>query len=670
MQRIEAGPGLDGVDVLVVDEAAMTDDRQIAAVLAEAARTGTKVVAIGDPQQLRAIGPGGGFAEVHRIVGGHVLAENRRQRDAGERAALEVWRTGARQEALEMLAAAERVHAVDTAEDARTAVLAAWDVARGRWADPHDQLAELVVLAARNDDVTALNHGAQAIRRAAGELGNQHTYALPGGNRITLAVGDIIRVRANDYRSRRGHGPDLLNGYRAVVDGLDAQHRVRITWRTPAGGRESAWVTADQVAGGALSLGYAMTIAASQGLTATTALTYGHGADAYALYPGITRAREANHLWLPIAALEDEETQARLGQARSQTERLQRAVAAYAKLLQQDRPDTMVSDHLRPAPEPAATVPGQRSGSVLQEPAAPPVQPWPERQYGHLRGNLETAAAKAEQQAAAQRATAADAGRKAAALAAVLDTDHQPARVTVTAQAARLDAAARHLARADQLDQHHEQIDAQVRTMYETNRTEQGIEWRVRERAALKRSALIGTRRGMQRDADALRRRITDRTAQIETLRRQSTGLRDEARTLRDQAKELIARGRQYADHRPLPVQLAERRAELPMLAARLDDYDRREHQHLSQKATGALTRAAELTERAARLRAEAGLRRTLTPEQADAEATGRARAAQQATHARQAAAKRAAQQQRARAIQDHRYQPPAPDRHGPSRGR
>lgn len=129
------------------------------------------------------------------------------------------------------------------------------------------------------------------------KLGDQHTYALPRGDRLTLAVGDVVRVRVNDYRSRKGRGPDLLNGYRADL-------RAR--------------------------------------------------ADAFALYPGITRAREANHLWLPVAALEDEETRIRLGAARSDAERLERAVAAYARLLRQDRPEGMVSDQLREPPAPAA----------------------------------------------------------------------------------------------------------------------------------------------------------------------------------------------------------------------------------------------------------------------------------------------------------------------------
>jgi conjugative relaxase-like TrwC/TraI family protein len=368
--EIENGNGLRGVDVLVVDEATMVDDRAAAVLMTEAARTGTKVVGIGDHLQLQAIGPGGWFREVHRLVHGLTLTENRRQEDAAERAALEVWRTGDHELALRMLAEGGRVHPAETAEEARSQILMAWDELRlQEWADPHDLIANMVVLAARNSDVDALNLGAQAIRREAGELGDEHTYALPGGDTLTLAVGDIVRVRENDYRSRRGAGPDMLNGYRAVITAMDDAHRVEITWRVkdakaPGGYRnESGWVTPQKVTGGALSLGYAMTIAASQGLTCNTSLMYGHGANAFATYPGITRARRQNHLWLPLAVLEDEQTRARLGESRTEKERLERAIDAFARFLGQSRPDGMVSDLLQEPPAPAP-LPRQRDLSA------------------------------------------------------------------------------------------------------------------------------------------------------------------------------------------------------------------------------------------------------------------------------------------------------------------
>ncbi|MFD9496872.1 MobF family relaxase [Streptomyces sp. NPDC060005] len=366
LTEMERGGGLHGVDVLVVDEATMVDDRAAAVLMAEAARTGTKIVAIGDHLQLQAVGPGGWFREIHRIVHGVTLTENRRQEDAAERAALEVWRTGDHEQALQMLAADGRVHAAETADDARSQILMAWDELRTQeWSDPHDLIAGVVVLAARNSDVDALNLGAQQIRRVAGELGEEQTYALAGGDSLTLAVGDVVRVRENDYRSRRGEGPDMLNGYRAVVTGIRPNRAVEITWTVkddaaPDGVLyESNWVSADKVASGALSLGYAMTIAASQGLTTNTSLMYGHGANAFATYPGITRARLQNHLWLPLAVLEDEQTRIRLGQARSERERLERSIEAFAKFLRQSRPDSMVSDLLHEPPAPAV-LPAQR----------------------------------------------------------------------------------------------------------------------------------------------------------------------------------------------------------------------------------------------------------------------------------------------------------------------
>lgn len=361
LKRIESGEGL-GIDVLVLDEAVMTDDRSAAKLLTEAARTGTQVLAIGDPKQLQAVGIGGWFQEVHRIVGGLTLDENRRQTDSSERAALEVWRTGDHRKALELLAAAERVHPAATADEARSQMLMAWDKLRAEWPDELDLLENLTVLAARNDDVDLLNAGAQEIRRTNGELGEtMHTYALPGGHTLTLSENDVVRVRVNDYRSRRDPDqPDVLNGYRAKVTAITDDRPVQITWRakdpsSPSGTKEvSTWMEPEAIAGGALSLGYAMTVAASQGLTCHTSLLYGHGANAYAAYPGITRGKHANHLWLPLDVVEDERTQRELGRARTETELLQRSIFAFADYLGQSRPDGMISDELRAAPEPVA----------------------------------------------------------------------------------------------------------------------------------------------------------------------------------------------------------------------------------------------------------------------------------------------------------------------------
>ncbi|WP_405510683.1 AAA family ATPase [Streptomyces anulatus] len=92
-----------GQDEVVVDEATMVDDRPAEVLSREADRTGTKLIGIGDPLQLQAIAAGGRFREAHRLVGGFTLTENRRQEDAAERHALEVWGTGDHDQALRLL---------------------------------------------------------------------------------------------------------------------------------------------------------------------------------------------------------------------------------------------------------------------------------------------------------------------------------------------------------------------------------------------------------------------------------------------------------------------------------------------------------------------------------------------------------------------------------------
>ena len=92
--------GLTGVDVLVLDEASLTDDRDRAWLYGETHRAGTKLVEVGDPRQLRGVGCGSVFAPVHQLDAGPALTENRRQRDEDERGALAAWRDGRYTEAL------------------------------------------------------------------------------------------------------------------------------------------------------------------------------------------------------------------------------------------------------------------------------------------------------------------------------------------------------------------------------------------------------------------------------------------------------------------------------------------------------------------------------------------------------------------------------------------
>lgn len=353
------GRGLAGVDVLVVDEDAMCDDRDIAELLAHAAKTGTKVVGIGDPKQLHSPGVGGHFGAVHRIVGGLRLTENFRQKDAVERRALQLWRDDKRMESLRTFAGTGRVHALANKDETLAAMLTVWADKRAAHDDDHTAVQQLLMLAATNEIVEELNLGARALRKASGELtGPEHTYALAGGRELTLSVGDQVLLRVNDYRAKksRGANEDVLNGFRGIVRAVDDERRVLVEWRekTADGHKDHAeWVDADYIAQGGLGLGYAITGHKSQGLSVQEALVYGPGAQANALYTMMSRDKKEAHLFLPLSVYETEADRARAGEPETDQEQLDRAVAGLIREIETGTEERMILTELPMAAVPA-----------------------------------------------------------------------------------------------------------------------------------------------------------------------------------------------------------------------------------------------------------------------------------------------------------------------------
>ncbi|MFD9033303.1 MobF family relaxase [Streptomyces sp. NPDC059567] len=693
------GRRMANTDVLVLEEAAMVDDRDVAELLTAAAEHGVKVVEIGDWAQLKAIGVGGGFKRAHEITGGLELSENRRQKDAVERAALEAWLDGGRRTALSMLAEHGRVHAVATPDDAYAAMLGAWkDTVDRLEGDVHDQIEDLVVLAARNADVEVLNLGARELRKKAGELTGGHTYALAGGERLELAAGDIIRIKRNDYRTRRGGDVDVLNGYRGQVT-YAAKDGVSVEWRRPAedGGHavERAWITADQIADGTLQHGYAMSIAAAQGLTCDYTLVYGVGADANSLYPALSRDRISTHLWLPADVIESEDVRRRLGEARSEQELLDRAIAAYADSLEGDTDDRMVSDELAAAPEfePAPALPHQapparqvedacldalREQMLATGPAAHSQQPepefpaWAEREYGHV-GTQRLTSLIAEHTAQAARAerladdTTHQADAKRAALAAEVTPGQQQAREV----ASILDRADRLAATAAAEKQNEQRAYAamhsaqEIRDRLETAKQKSRIALRLAGTSRRETSALSAEheRKANAAHAEARRAGQAAETAQQEAW----AAIR---------SPQTIHWFEQHGSRTSTPPTVNELQDKLAAMRQRLPDIERTTDRVVTQDAEHAERQVVQYRESArshgavaANLQEESELRSRMA-----AEAPGQhAREAQQRAARLQAAQRQQRQHARdvARQAQTvHVYQQPAQGRSGPSLGR
>src|SRR6202166_518256 len=125
---------LDRRIVLVIDEAGMVDARQLSRVLDHAAAHDAKVILLGDPDQLKPIGPGDAYRGLLEQHAPARLETIRRQAEPWQREASEHLAGGRVAPALDAYQQAGRLHVADTRDAARAELLEQY--AADRAADP------------------------------------------------------------------------------------------------------------------------------------------------------------------------------------------------------------------------------------------------------------------------------------------------------------------------------------------------------------------------------------------------------------------------------------------------------------------------------------------------------------------------------------------------------
>lgn len=266
-------------DILVVDEAGMVGSRDMEALLAAARAAGTKVVLVGDAEQLQPIAAGAPFRLLVERLGAAVIKTVRRQREAWQQQATEELATANTGAALARYMAAGRVWAHDAIEAAKAALIAEW--AEGRRSAPE---ATRIILAHRRADVRDLNERARAIRRRAGELGVDVNLSTSAGAR-DFAEKDRI------YFLRNETGLGVKNGSLGTITAIVGQGAsARLTVRLDDG-REVAFVLRDY---DDIAHGYAATVHKNQGVTVDYAhVLASRGMDRHLAYVALSRHREA-----------------------------------------------------------------------------------------------------------------------------------------------------------------------------------------------------------------------------------------------------------------------------------------------------------------------------------------------------------------------------------------
>jgi len=271
--------GLAHSSVLVVDEAGMAETRVLARVLELAEQAQAKVILIGDPHQLPAVGAGGLFAGIVEREGAVVLQENRRQRDEVERDALARVRAGVGRDYLAYAEKQERLLVSESPVTTRARLLADW------WEHARDDPAGNVMLALRRRDVSDLNQLARSLMETDGRLGKER---LTVSDREFAAGDRVVCLRNSDPLGVKNCG---------TVERVDHDRQALVvaTDRGPSVELGRRYLDAGNV-----RHAYALTGHAAQGLTVERAFVLGAGEARLQEwgYVALSRARAETRLYV------------------------------------------------------------------------------------------------------------------------------------------------------------------------------------------------------------------------------------------------------------------------------------------------------------------------------------------------------------------------------------
>ena len=265
--------------VVVLDEAAMTTDDDLLRLVSAIDVTGGRLVVVGDPVQLGAVGPGGAMAALMRRHPDLVttMEENVRQHDPDERAVLADLRGGRIRRALDWYVANKRIQPAPTLDDALDHVVAAWDrdVTAGR---------STTMLAWRRDHVAELNRQARAKAVGAGRVDGPG-LALGGG--FEIAAGDELVALTPIHRV------GIVTSQHLTVTHVDSDRQIAVL---ATGDDRIVELIGAELSGGQVGYGYATTIHRAQGATFDTCHVYADGGTHHLAYVALSRARHSTEI--------------------------------------------------------------------------------------------------------------------------------------------------------------------------------------------------------------------------------------------------------------------------------------------------------------------------------------------------------------------------------------
>jgi len=333
---------LDTKTVLMVDEAAMIGTKIMGELLARVREAGAKLVLVGDDRQLASIERGGLFTELRERFGAATLAEVTRQKNADHKAAAEMLSRGEFAEAVDALDRLGCINRSNHQTEARAALVAQWKADTAK--DPNKKR---LVFAYTNDDVQQLNAELRAVRKARGELGEDHALTTKDGKQ-NFAANDKILFRTTDKKK------GITNGAVGTIEKIDG---TKITMRFDENKKR---LTFDAAEVQAFRHAYAATIYKGQGRTLDEVYLY-HTRHwkAAASYVALTRHRDDVKLFVSTELTRDTADLARqLAQHDDRRASLAYATKEEAQEQRRDQQQRTAAEMAAPKAEPIRATDG------------------------------------------------------------------------------------------------------------------------------------------------------------------------------------------------------------------------------------------------------------------------------------------------------------------------
>jgi ATP-dependent exoDNAse (exonuclease V) alpha subunit len=233
---------LDERSTVYFDEGGMADTRRLDALSEVVARSGGKLVVIGDARQLPAIGAGGLFDELSQTAPTARLSEVRRTDDPDERRAWADLRAGRSEQAMAHYQSRGQLHFSDTREQALEGAVKQWAGLTER-----DGVCQVALMSdASTAEIDRMNARAQHLRAERGELGETEVelpdvaYGLRERDRVAFIAqyhpdgehrvengtrGEIVGVDPDDQRVKV-----LTDGAREVTVGGEDLESLRLSY--------------------------------------------------------------------------------------------------------------------------------------------------------------------------------------------------------------------------------------------------------------------------------------------------------------------------------------------------------------------------------------------------------------------------------------------------------